>query len=311
MGSSFKLCAHSKLIISYPPPPPSNFHPISFLFDFVRTRQPTNICPFVPGTSISWTTTSSTSSTNAIKNLCVNTHKQPSPTSIGKLFRSITKLPHLDVRKTGHQKLHHHLGVNSCTVSVNFFFLSNNFNFVCCNNKQVLFAQIQTTLSSGYFLLLVVLLLKYLSKKQQERNTLLLKLRVMFQQMLLICDIVISRFWLKIFLTKDFFTVEVVDLCDRLHDSYHHFQDCYTAISALKYKNYPEFYQRLLLLSMSSNPSFTPNSFSQSFWKHFENKGIHFFHFNVKSILPQLDELKKIAGNTKDAIIIGKTVGNL
>ena len=192
-----------------------------------------------------------------------------------------------------------------------FFFLSNNFNFVCCNNKQVLFAQIQTTLSSGYFLLLVVLLLTYLSKKQQERNTLLLKLRVMFQQMLLICDIVISRFWLKIFLTKDFFTVEVVDLCDRLHDSYHHFQDCYTAISALKYKNYPEFYQRLLLLSMSSNPSFTPNSFSQSFWKHFENKGLHFFHFNVKSILPQLDELKKIAGNTKDTIIIGKTVWNL
>ena len=139
MGSSFKLCAHSKLIISYhptPPTPPSNFHPISFLFDFVCTRQPTNICPFVPGISISWTTTSSTSSTNAIKNLCVNTHKQPSPTSIGKLFRSITKLPHLDVRKTGHQKLHHHLGVNTCTVSVNFFFLSNNFNFVCCNNKQ-------------------------------------------------------------------------------------------------------------------------------------------------------------------------------
>ena len=59
---------------------------------------------------------------------------------------------------------------------------------------------------------------------------------------------------------------------------------------------------------MSSNPSSTPNSFSQSFWKHFENKGHYFFHFNVNSILLQLDELKKIAGNTKDAIIIGKTV---
>ena len=247
-----------------PPPSPSNFHPISFLFDFVCTRQPTNICPFVPGISISWTTTSSTSSTNAIKNLGVNTHKQPSPTSIGKLFRSITKLPHLDVRKTGHQKLHHHLGVNTCTVSVNFFFLSNNFNFVCCNNKQVLFAQIQTTLSSGYFLLLVVLLLTYLSKKQQERNTLLLKLRVMFQQMLLICDIVISRFWLKIFLRKNFFTVEVVDLCDRLHDSYHHFQDCYTAISALKYKNYPfikGFYYHLLVQILVLHQTAFPSPF--------------------------------------------------
>ena len=175
-------------------------------------------------------------------------------------------MPHLDVRKTGHQKLHHHLGVNTCTVSVIFFFffLSNNFNFVCCNNKQVLFAQIQTTLSSGYFLLLVVLLLTYLSKKQQERNTLLLKLRVLFQQMLLICDIVISRFWLKIFLRKDFFTVEVVDLCDRLHDSYHHFQDCYTAISALKYKNYPfikGFYYHLLVQILVLHQTAFPSPF--------------------------------------------------
>ena len=151
-----------------------------------------------------------------------------------------------------------------CIGNFFFFFLSNNFNFVCCNNKQVLFAQIQTTLSSGYFLLLVVLLLKYLSKKQQERNTLLLKLRVMFQQMLLICDIVISRFWLKIFLTKDFFTVEVVDLCDRLHDSYHHFQDCYTAISALKYKNYPfikGFYYHLLVQILVLHQTAFPSPF--------------------------------------------------
>ena len=151
-----------------------------------------------------------------------------------------------------------------CIGNFFFFFLSNNFNFVCCNNKQVLFAQIQTTLSSGYFLLLVVLLLTYLSKKQQERNTLLLKLRVMFQQMLLICDIVISRFWLKIFLTKDFFTVEVVDLCDRLHDSYHHFQDCYTAISALKYKNYPfikGFYYHLLVQILVLHQTAFPSPF--------------------------------------------------
>ena len=61
----------------------------------------------------------------------------------------------------------------------------------------------------------------------------------------------------------------------------------------------------LLLLSgdISLNPGPTPISVSQSFWKPFENKGLHFLHLNINSILPKLDELKTIAGNTKAAII--------
>ena len=67
--------------------------------------------------------------------------------------------------------------------------------------------------------------------------------------------------------TKYFFLVEVLDLCNRLHESYHHNQDCFIAISALKYKNYSKFYQMFLLLSgnISLNPHPTPNSVSQSF----------------------------------------------
>ena len=55
----------------------------------------------------------------------------------------------------------------------------------------------------------------------------------------------------------------------------------------------------LLLLSgdISLNPGPTPNSVSQSFWKPFENKGLHFLHLNINSILPKFDELKTIAGN--------------
>ena len=80
---------------------------------------------------------------------------------------------------------------------------------------------------------------------------------------------------------KRFFSVEVVDLCNRLHDSYHHYQDCFIAISVLKYKNYSTFYQMLLLLSgdVSLSPGPTPNSVSQSFWKPFKNKALHFFAF--------------------------------
>ena len=62
----------------------------------------------------------------------------------------------------------------------------------------------------------------------------------------------------------------------------------------------------LLVGDISLNPGPTPNRFFQSFWKPFENKGLYCLHLNINSILPKLDELNKIAGNTK-AAIIGKT----
>ena len=61
----------------------------------------------------------------------------------------------------------------------------------------------------------------------------------------------------------------------------------------------------LLLLSgdISLNPGPTSNSVSHSLWKSFENKDLQLLHLNINSILPKLDELKTITGNTKAAII--------
>ena len=90
--------------------------------------------------------------------------------------------------------------------------------------------------------------------------------------------------------TKEMFhKIFFLDLSNRLHDSYHHNQVCFIAISVLKYKNYCKFYQMLLLLSddISLNPVPTPNSGSQYFWKPFENTGLHFLHLNINSILPK------------------------
>ena len=103
--------------------------------------------------------------------------------------------------------------------------------------------------------------------------------------------------------TKDLFSfLKVLDLCNRLHDSYNHY---FIVISVLKYKNYSKFYQMLFLLSgdMSLSLGPTPNSAPQSFWKPFENKGLRFLYLNINSILPKLDELKAMARNTKTAII--------
>ena len=57
-----------------------------------------------------------------------------------------------------------------------------------------------------------------------------------------------SQSQLKKCFTIFFFSVEVIDLCNRLHDSYHHYQDCFIATSALIDKNYSKFCQMLLLL---------------------------------------------------------------
>ena len=77
------------------------------------------------------------------------------------------------------------------------------------------------------------------------------------------------QFQLRKCFTKDYFSVEVLDLCNRLHNSSHHYQDCFIVISVLKYKTYCKFYQMLLLLSgcISLDPRPTTNSASQSFWK--------------------------------------------
>ena len=55
----------------------------------------------------------------------------------------------------------------------------------------------------------------------------------------------------------------------------------------------------ILLLSgdISLNSGPTLNGVFQSHCKPFQNKGLHFLHLNVNSILPKLDELKVIAGN--------------
>ena len=104
---------------------------------------------------------------------------------------------------------------------------------------------------------------------------------------------------------KRLFSVEVLNLCKRLHDSYYYYQDFFIAISVLKYKDYSKFHPMLLLLSgeISLNPGPTLNSVSQSFWKLFENKGLHITFLNINSILLKLDELKTFPVNNKTAII--------
>ena len=62
---------------------------------------------------------SPTVSLNVIGSLRLNNHKQASPANIRKSSRSVTKLSHLKVGNSSHQKLHHDRGVDTKDVSGN------------------------------------------------------------------------------------------------------------------------------------------------------------------------------------------------
>ena len=125
---------------------------------------------------------SPTVSPNVIRSLRLNTHKQPSHANIRKPSCSVTKLSHLKARNSAHQKLHHDRGVDTKNVSANhlryksnhlwwkyhvkkklifssylceflllLIFLSNNFDFICNNNKQLYFVKMHPTMLSEYF----------------------------------------------------------------------------------------------------------------------------------------------------------------
>ena len=72
-------------------------------------------------------------------------------------------------------------------------------------------------------------------------------------------------------------------------------------------------FHRFLMLTLSgdieSNPG--PEQLNvenllqehQQIWLPFRQKGLHFIHLNINSILPKIENLRRIAGNTKPAII--------
>ena len=125
---------------------------------------------------------SPTASPNDIRSLRLNTLKQPSHANIRKPSRSVTKLSHLKARNSAHQKFHHDRGADIKNVSANhlryksnhlwwkylvkkklifssylceflllLIFLSNNFDFICNNNKQLYFVKMHPTMPREYF----------------------------------------------------------------------------------------------------------------------------------------------------------------
>ena len=78
------------------------------------------------------------------------------------------------------------------------------------------------------------------------------------------------------------------------------------AVTNLKYKNCTNFYKFFLLLSgdvtLNLGPIQRSPDISSTIWEPL-NKGLHFLHININSLLLKKDEIRCIGNKTKAAII--------
>ena len=100
---------------------------------------------------------------------------------------------------------------------------------------------------------------------------------------------------------------DYIDTCENIQSLGTHLTIDHFSISKLKYKTLNSFSQLLLL--PSGNISLTPAAIHQGTlqcwneWNVFKNRGLHFIHLNINSLLPKIEELHFIAKSTNAAVI--------
>ena len=104
-----------------------------------------------------------------------------------------------------------------------------------------------------------------------------------------------------------FFTVESIDIGNAyanlcLKNNFNFF-----AFSKMKYKSNPLFLKYILLLSgdisLNPGPSQIDSQLNNEEFLPFRERGLHFLHLNINSLLTKIDELRHIANKSKVAVI--------
>ena len=108
--------------------------------------------------------------------------------------------------------------------------------------------------------------------------------------------------------TSEIFTYESIDACNLLHTSHIHNAFVFFALSKFKYRNKDSFFKLLLLLSgdisLNPGPSHINQTSDNNEWDVFKARGLHFIHININSLLPKTEELRRIACQSKAAVIL-------
>ena len=168
-------------------------------------------------------------------------------------------------------------------------------------------SKISVTLDNNAFFLVIVLVI-FRAFKRKQRDNLKLSYLATFLIVILLLKFKIedgfpfsfTSFNKWVFQLRNY---NIASLCS----TYNIASKFSLAITNLKYKDYNNFYQFVLLLSgdLSLNPGPVQISPTVNFniWESLNKKGLHFLHVNISSLLPKIDELKCIANKTKAAII--------
>ena len=99
--------------------------------------------------------------------------------------------------------------------------------------------------------------------------------------------------------TSEMLTYESIDACNLLHTSHIHNAFVFFALSKFKYRNKDSFFKLLLLLSGDINQTLWPSHINQTSgnneWDVFKDRGFYFIPIYIISILPKIEEIRRIA----------------
>ena len=99
--------------------------------------------------------------------------------------------------------------------------------------------------------------------------------------------------------TSQIYAYESIDACSLLHTSHLHNAFTLFALSKFKYKNIDSFFKLLLLLSgvisLNPGPSHMNQPLGNNEWDSFKARGINFIYINIDTLLPKIEELRRIA----------------
>ena len=163
-----------------------------------------------------------------------------------------------------------------------------------------------------YFILFLLL---YLFRNTFPKNRKLLWLFFIFSSLV--------PFYFRIFFPNDFqesfhnklkkcqnvnfFSIESIQICNNITLSHNQSNISLITITKLKFNHHRLFVIFMLLLSndICTNPGPIQNqSIDQqaNTWAPFKKHGLHFFHLNINSLLPKIDEVRDIIRQSKPAV---------
>ena len=111
---------------------------------------------------------------------------------------------------------------------------------------------------------------------------------------------------LRLCTTKEFFLIELIKIYDDLKNENQYICLQLNCLKEIKcHKNHFLYLKLILLLSgdISLNLGPTQNNYLKENFKIYRNRGLHFIHLNINSLLPKIDEPREIVKILNQTVI--------